>query len=389
MRTATLVGGCLLAGLSARVIAAQDCETGGIWVTAEELAVLPMQGPAWESVLAAANEPAGPPNLGDINDGLDVTIMAKALVYARTGVDTYRHAVVVACMAAIGTETGGTALALARNLVAYVIAADLVGLPPADDEVFRAWLLEVRDKDLLGRTLRSTHADRPNNWGTHAGASRAAVALYLCDAEDFEQAATVFKGWLGDRDAYAGFVYSELWWQADPQMPVGINPVGSTIQGYSVDGVLPDDQRRSGPFAWPPPQENYVYTALQGSLAHAVILDRQGYDVWNWSDRALLRAVRRSERVPSMSLLSLLSTMLIAQVAAGGKFFCPTLRGQRLRPVPAQLGNCYSLRRRPSHQLHVLLVRHPKTRHRPSRLRHKEGSPSRSRYGSYSWASLR
>ena len=35
-----------------------------------------------------------------------------------------------------------------------------------------------------------------------------------------------------------------------------------------------------------------MYTALQGSLAHAVILDRQGHDVWNWSDRALLRAFR-------------------------------------------------------------------------------------------------
>jgi len=57
-----------------------------------------------------------------------------------------------------------------------------------------------------------------------------------------------------------------------------------------VDGVLPDDQRRSGCFSWPPPKENYVYEGLQGALAQAIILSRQGYDVWNWRDKALLRA---------------------------------------------------------------------------------------------------
>jgi hypothetical protein len=196
------------------------------------------------------------------------------------------------CLLAIGTEDSGRTLALGRNLIGYVIAADLVGLPFVADLVFSAWLDGVRTEDLDGRTLISTHEDRPNNWGTHAGASRMAAALYLGDTEDFEAAATVFRGWLGDRDAYAGFEYGELWWQADPQEPVGINPEGSTIQGYPVDGVLPDDQRRGGPFEWPPPAENYVYEALQGAIAAAVILDRQGRDVFEWEDRALLRAYR-------------------------------------------------------------------------------------------------
>jgi len=71
---------------------------------------------------------------------------------------------------------------------------------------------------------------------------------------------------------------------------VGINPKGATKEGHNIDGVLPDDQRRSGPFKWPPPKENYVYTGLQGVLAEAVILYRAGYDVWNWQDKAILRA---------------------------------------------------------------------------------------------------
>jgi hypothetical protein len=192
---------------------------------------------------------------------------------------------------AIGTEQGGRTLALGRNLLAYVIAADLVVLPEAEDREFRAWLDRVRRAVLDGRTLISTHERRPNNWGTQAGASRMAAALYLGDADDFCRAARVFRGWLGDREVYAGFKWGrDLSWQADASKPVGINPAGALREGHSIDGVLPDDQRRAGSFAWPPPVTNYAYGALGGALAQAVILQRQGYDAWQWQDRALLRA---------------------------------------------------------------------------------------------------
>jgi hypothetical protein len=42
---------------------------------------------------------------------------------------------------------------------------------------------------------------------------------------------------------------------------------------------------------WPPFQENYVWEALQGAVAQAEILNRFGFDTYNWSSRALLRAV--------------------------------------------------------------------------------------------------
>ena len=71
--------------------------------------------------------------------------------------------------------------------------------------------------------------------------------------------------------AAAGFEYGDLSWQADPTKPVGINPVGAKRDGHSIDGVLPDDQRRSGGFVWPPTKENYVWEALQGAIAQAVI----------------------------------------------------------------------------------------------------------------------
>ncbi len=280
----------VLAAVAPAIVSDVADATIGIWTTPDEVKELPMEGPAWCHLLNKANEPVGIPNISNINDNADTRVMAKALVFARTDEQNYRQEVIQACMAAIGTELGGSTLGLSRNLIGYVIGADLVGLPAAQDATFRAWLTDVRNVVLGNRTLITTHEERPNNWGTHAGASRAAVALYLGDIDDLEAAVTVFKGWLGDRDVYAGFDYGELWWQANPDQPVGINLPGATIAGYPVGGVLPDDQRRSGPLVWPPPQENYVYTALQGVLAMAVILDRQGYDVWNWQDQAILRA---------------------------------------------------------------------------------------------------
>jgi len=261
-----------------------------IWISSEEIARLPTEGKAWESLKAAADAVMGKPDLSNQDDPVNVQVLAKALVYARTGYETYRKDVVRACMAAIGTERGGRTLSLGRELIAYVIAADLVGLPPDEDKKFRFWLKSVRTEKLRGRTLISTHEDRPNNWGTHAGASRLAIAVFLNDSTEVKRAAKVFKGWLGDRMAYAGFSYGKLDWQAKPAAPVGINPKGATKEGHSIDGVLPDDQRRAGGFEWPPPKENYVYEGLQGALAQAVILARLGYDVWNWQDKALLRA---------------------------------------------------------------------------------------------------
>jgi hypothetical protein len=66
--------------------------------------------------------------------------------------------------------------------------------------------------------------------------------------------------------------------------------VGAAIGGHSVDGVLPDDQRRTGAFTWPPPCGNYPYGALDGALLTAEILHRAGYASYAWGSRAILRA---------------------------------------------------------------------------------------------------
>ena len=268
-----------------------------LWLSPAEIAVLPMSGAAWGRVKAAADGALGSPNIADQNSKHDVLTLAVALVYARTLNPAYRAKAANAILAAIGTEAGGRTLALGRNLVSYVIAADLIQLRvynPADDARFRAWLSAVRRETLDGQTLISTHERRPNNWGTHAGASRVAVDRYLGDAVDLARAAAVFRGWLGERAAYAGFRWGDLSWQCSSSAPVGINPAGCLKSGHSIGGVLPDDQRRSGSFAWPPACENYTWEARQGALVEAQLLARAGYPAWGWSNRALLRSVQWS-----------------------------------------------------------------------------------------------
>lgn len=270
--------------------------SSGVWISPAEIALLPTSGSAWNSVLSEANSSCGSVDLADQEQSTNVCIMAKALVFARTGETHYRSDVLDALDQIVGASTySGRALALGRELVAYVIAADLIDLRNYDsnlDASFRSTLRTLRTTYTSGAAsdLVDCHERRPNNWGSHCGASRAAIAVYLGDDAELARTAKVFKGYLGDRAAYSGFSYGSLSWQCDPDRPVGINPAGCTRSGLSLDGVLPDDQRRGGDFTTNPPKENYVWEALQGLLAQAVILHRAGYDVWEWEDRALLRA---------------------------------------------------------------------------------------------------
>ena len=264
----------------------------GIWLNAQELSALPTSGAAWDRLLAAANADPGTPQINDQDSDNDVYVLAKALVYARTGQAAYRAQVVDHLKRAVGTEAGGRTLALGRNLVSYVIAADLINLPAdaAFDQTFRAWLRKTLTENLDGRTLINTNEERPNNWGTHAGASRAAVAFYLGDKAELDRTAKVFAGWLGDRTAYANFNYGELDWQCNTNAPVGINPKGCTKNGRSIDGAQPEEMRRGGGFTCPPAPTGYPWEALQGAIVQAHILKRAGYPAFDWADKALLRA---------------------------------------------------------------------------------------------------
>ena len=290
--------GLACAFVALEAVGSLHAQSRGIWIDRSQIALLPTQGPAWNNLIQEASRACGAPALDNQDDGANVCIMAKALVFARTGKARYASDVRAAVQNIVEAPPyRGRALSLGRELAAYVIAADVIELQALDPNLDLRFRVKI--KKLLTtptsdgpRTLIECHERRPNNWGTHCGASRVAVAAYLDDRRELMRAAQVFKGYLGDRAAYAGFRYGDLAWQCKPESPVGINPTGCMVNGHSLDGVLPDDQRRSGALRWPPPHENYVYEGLQGALAQAVILQRAGFAAFEWSDRALLRAVR-------------------------------------------------------------------------------------------------
>jgi hypothetical protein len=282
-------------------IAGAQAASPSVLISAAQIQSLPVSGTAWTNLKKYADAAAGTPNISDQDSSNDVRTLAKSLVFARTGDASYRSEVINALHAAVGTEVGGRSLALARNLPGYVIAADLVNLDTADPvfntAVFRPWLRALLSETMTdGRNLRQIHEQRPNNWGTHAGAARAAIAAYLGDGAELARTATVFRGWLGDRSAYAGFKYGTTSWQADPSQLVAINATASTKAydgtAISLDGALPDEMRRGGSFQWAPIYTGYPWEALQGATLQAEILNHAGYGTWTWSNRALYRAAR-------------------------------------------------------------------------------------------------
>ena len=258
----------------------------GIWLSAAEIQALPMIGAAWQATLSAANQPPGTPDLSNQDSAVNVNVLAHALVFVRTGLDIHREAVLDAIRSLIGATKFGRTLALGRELAAYVVAADLVGLEAPMRAAFAGKLREIMSKSLDGMTLAQCHERRPNNWGTHAGASRAAVAAYLGDTTELDRCAQVFEGWLGDRASYASFKFGDLSWQPDPENPVAVGLPGATGHGQSLDGALPEELRRANGY------NNYVWGALSGAVAQAMFLHRAGYPAFDWMQKAILRAVK-------------------------------------------------------------------------------------------------
>ncbi len=286
------------------------------------------------------------------NSGWDTDALAAALVAARLGLSgagsSYRTKAADAIMVWArdpNYKDFGKMTYPARNIPAVVIAADVIDFPnfagrEADELEFRRFVANLRYECFGSQSCFQEATDRPNNKGTMALAAMAAITSYLvehglpsgacgsgvpsssCAATDtgqfrmselktlcedplaeLEAIAQVVKGFTGHRDVYDGFDFntSDLKggndWQCDENESYlsgtgngyGINPVGCTRSSHDIGGVIPDDQRRGGSFTWPPFKENYVYTSTQGVLVAAVILHNQGYDVWNWGNKAIKR----------------------------------------------------------------------------------------------------
>lgn len=280
---------------------------GALWISPEELAALPTSGPAWESLVATAED--GPRRRRDIScqdSTHNIDTMAVALVAARLDDDRLRRRVRDAIADVIDTERGSTCghdsrnrwLALGRNLTGYVLAADLIGLwdvDPALDERFREWIDPLRTwsrRDEPSLSLADLDSAMPDNWGAHAGASRVAASLYLGDMDDVGRSAASFAEFATDGD---GYEYRDSWdlsWACDPEHPTPINGP-CTRDGNELDGIVVADMRRGDGYRWPPRQTRYPRETIVGRTVQAQLLERAGFPAFDQGDEALRRAGAR------------------------------------------------------------------------------------------------
>jgi hypothetical protein len=288
----------------------------GIWIGRDELAARPTSGDAWERLFLVAGAPiARVPHadIADMNSKHDAYALATALVCARTG--TACAAGRQAVLEAIGTERDARWLAVGRNLTAYVIAADLLGLradgdPASDGTRVETWMREWLTRSLRDNNRSSLRQFRPFGSGSNAdaqeGAAYAAVAAYLGDRPALDRAWDAFRTYACDPtapdreriDLRMGVAYG---WAHDDGKPCAVNPIGAIKmipEGQPgagstrrIDGAIINDMRRGGRYQWPPGFTAYPWTGLAGFVPAAVILQRAGYPAFEVGDRAVLRTI--------------------------------------------------------------------------------------------------
>lgn len=277
-------------------------QTRNIFLSAEEIAKLPVTGKAWDAMKKEADAPPTTPNLSNQDEPENSRTLARALIFVRTGNSAYRDRVITTLRQVPGTETGGRTLALGRKLGAYIIAADLLGYR---ENNWVSFVTVVANETLDGSNLLKKCEDKANNWSASCIWSRAARAAYLGDLADLDRTAAVFRGmcalhgqFQGPRgNTISGFTFpssafGELGWQPDPAHPEVICPAESAIAGHSMSGALPEELRRAtSVFRWAPPCENYCWSALEGYIGTAWLLARAGYGGFDINRKAILRAV--------------------------------------------------------------------------------------------------
>lgn len=299
----------------------------GIWISAAELAALPIGGEAWDAIVETANGSWGAPDLSDYA-GLAHSqgVYAGALVAVRLSTEpaqaeqaqAMRDKTLKALDEVIGTEAaalpssnGGKddgSLAIARQLLRYVIAADLLGLKENWGKQYQGAASYAEYMIKTPFTFRVDDGGQrlcdnlsSSNGGSMARASCIALARYLGDDEELDRMWNAYRRFVGDTSAPDLITFSGTGenWHHDDSAKLGINPKGTTCAGssYPADGVIPNDQGRGGICPSNPDSEpgytQYPWEGLQGLYAQAVMLARTGGkdNPWQLGDQAPLRAL--------------------------------------------------------------------------------------------------
>lgn len=278
----------------------------GIWISQEEIDKLPMNGAAWDRLYSAADSNWGEADLSILDSNHDVNTLAGALVAARTGDQNMYNKTVAGLQSAMKSPLN-RALELSRGLQSYVIAADIIGYRTPE---FQAWVRDMLNKNIQPHTggselcnsqgvaksctnlggILCTAYRSPNNWGGHARASAIAAALYLDDQSLLTELVKAHKAFIGENVTNSLYC-QDTNWHPDTNERFGVNKTGTTIQGHNVSGVLPEDWRRGGEFAWPPGDTVYMWEGMQGYVVSAVLLHRAGLVSISAGDNAVVRSM--------------------------------------------------------------------------------------------------
>lgn len=264
----------------------------GLWISPAELGGLPVEGSAWKAVLAVAEGDLGTANVADQDSTHDGNTLACALAAARTERADLRTKATNALSSAIGTEDGARWLAIGRNLGAYVIAADVLGIRSGP---IYEWL-----GGFLTRTSRANNTDDQvlvGNWSSGSNASAqtgfvtAALSVYT---KDFARLATFWDGYrryCGDRTSPVRETSNSDAWQFVPSDPVGIQDKGAVKQGCRLDGAIGNDMSRGGDDVCSPGWTQYPWIGLEGVVPAALVFARAGYPAWEVAEEAVRRAL--------------------------------------------------------------------------------------------------
>lgn len=263
----------------------------GFWISAAELAGLPTSGSAWKAVLSVAEADLGTADVADQDSVHDGNTLACALAAARTGRADLREKATNALSSAIGTEEGARWLAVGRNLGAYVISADVLGIRSGPIYV---WLA-----GFLTRTLRANNQDEQvflgDSWGSGSNGSaqegfvHASLCRYTGDADRLARGWDGYRRYCGDRTSPRTMISNSDAWQEYPSDPVGIQNTGAIKQGCRLDGAISNDMSRGGDSICNPAYTQYPWVGLQGAVPAALVYARAGYPAWEIMDAAIRR----------------------------------------------------------------------------------------------------
>ncbi len=304
-------------------LSAPPSSGSGMWITSSEIMALPTSGAAWDRVKNAAYGSWGAADLTNQDNKHDLSVLAGALVYARTGDPALRSKVRDGVLAAKRSldqssewQTDNGVLATGRQLGAYVIAADLIDLKRFDaaaDNEFRSWLSAIRTTEIgthgRWRTLTFTCENAAANWSAFACASRIAASVYLGDTADVDRAANIIRAVFGERSAYPPdapgrngyFAHASSYdasWACDDANWIAINP-SCAKNGINIDGAIVEDASRGGGCCvLQGDGMMYSKESLQGFFFSAEMLYRTGRygNPYNWSNQALKRALDFMQR---------------------------------------------------------------------------------------------